>query len=133
MRKTLALAVLLSGCVTHERYTRVPEPPPPPSSPPPSAPPPAPPSAPPPAEARPAPPPRRTIDEREAVQIAARYVRSRGLEVERFKARLDPQQHWRVEVRGDRSGDRARVLVDGVSGRVLRAKLNPADGWNELE
>jgi hypothetical protein len=144
MRKTLALAVLLSGCVVHERYAVPANPPPsappsssPPSSSPPAAPPPtAPPQNPPPPPAKPSqaqPLPQRLLEERDAVRIAAQYARTRGLEVERFKAKLDPQQRWRVEVRGEKSGDRARVLVDGFTGRVLRAKLSQLGDWEDLE
>jgi uncharacterized iron-regulated membrane protein len=112
MRKLVAAAaLLLSACVVHERV-----PPPPP------APPPPPPAA--------APQPR-IIPEHEAMRVAADYARGKGLQVERYKAKLDRHGHWRVEVRGQRSGDRALVLVDGYSGRVLRAKLKDVDEWDD--
>ena len=111
MRKALALALLLAGCVVHERV-----PPPPPARPPP-----------PPA---PAAPPPRAGDERQAVKIASDFARARGLEVQRYKAKLDRAGHWRVELRGD-GRDRARVLVDGRTGRVLRAKLKDSDDWED--
>ena len=114
MRELLAAAaLLLSACVVHQRVPPAPPAPPPP----PAAP--APPAAP------------RIIDERAAVRVAADFARGRGLAVERYQARLDKHGHWRVEVRGQRSGDRAKVLVDGYTGRVIRAKLKPSDDWED--
>jgi hypothetical protein len=118
MRKALALLLLLSACVVHERV-----PPPPPTPPPPPR-----------APAPPPPPSPRLIDERAAVRIAADYARGRGLSVERYKARLDSHGHWRVDLRSTRGDDRARVLVDGYTGRVLKAKLKdtrPDDRWDD--
>ncbi len=117
----LLLALLASGCVVHERV-----PPPPPASPPP--PPAAPPSPPPSARA---PMPQGPIDERGAVRAASDFARGRGLIVERYKAKLDGHGNWRVELRSDRGHDKAKVLVDGRTGRVLRAKLHESDSWDD--
>jgi hypothetical protein len=107
MRTVPALALLLAGCVVAE-----PRPPPPPAAPPP----------PPPPAAR-----RALIGEREAVRIAANFARSRGLDVQRYRARLDGQERWLVELRAQGGVDRAKVLVDATDGRVLRAKLRRED------
>jgi hypothetical protein len=121
MRSALALSMLLAGCVAHERRAPPPPPPPPPPGP-------ATASAP---EASPPPPQARGLDERAAVKVAADFARARGLEVQRYKAKLDPHGHWRVDLRSERSGDRAKVLVDAHSGRVIRAKLKPSDEWKD--
>jgi hypothetical protein len=82
----------------------------------------------------PPPPPqpsRPLLGEREALKIAADFARARGLSVQRYQARLDPQDHWRIEMRG-REGDRARVLVDARTGKVLRAKLHDqGEDWGD--
>jgi hypothetical protein len=111
MRTVLALALLLAaGCVVHERV------PPPPDRPPP-----------PPAERT------RLLTKDEAVRVASDFVRERGLSVRRFKAKLDSHGHWRVDLKGDGGGDRAWVLVDARSGKVLKAKLKDRDrGWEEF-
>jgi hypothetical protein len=83
----------------------------------------------------PPPPAPRVIDERAAVKIAADHVRSRGLVVDRFRADLDAHGHWRVELASTHGKDRARVLVDAATGRVLKAALRdvPAgDDWEDF-
>ena len=119
MRTTLAvLPILLAACV-HD------------PTPPPQAYPRAPPP-PPPAVAAP-PPVRRLMDERTALKIAADHARSRGLLVDRYRAKLDRDSRWRIDMKSSQGGDRARVLVDGYSGRVLEAKLKDAkrsDDWD---
>jgi hypothetical protein len=62
------------------------------------------------------------IPEQRAVEIAFQVARERGLEVSRVQsARLDRTGRWHVEVRGE--GDRARVLLDGRDGRLLKGKF----------
>jgi len=62
------------------------------------------------------------LTEQQAVDVAADYARSRGLEVERTTlARLDGSSHWLVELSGP--VDQAEVLVDAVTGRVVQATL----------
>jgi hypothetical protein len=131
MRKASLALLLASGCVVHERvpvYTAPPAPPPTAGPPPQSAPPP-PQNPPPPPAQSPGPP--RAVEERQAVKTASDYVRSKGLSVERYKANLDQYGNWRVDLRSDRGADRAKVLVDGRTGRVLRAKLQPSDDWGD--
>jgi len=114
MRTVTLLALLLAGCVVAE-----PRPPPPPPA--------APPEAAPPPPARPA-----LISEAEAVRIAANFARSRGADVQRYKAKLDGQGRWLVDLKAQRGVDRARVLIDARDGRVLRAKLRKDDPeWDD--
>lgn len=65
------------------------------------------------------------------MKAATDFARAKGLSVERYKAQLDQQGNWRVDLRSDHGGDRAKVLVDGRSGRVLRAKMHEANGWDD--
>jgi hypothetical protein len=106
MRTVPLLALLLASCVVAE-----PLPPPPPAAP-----------SPPPPAAQPS-----IIGEAEAVRIAASFARSKGLAVQRYKARLDGQERWVVDLKAQSGPDRAKVLVDGRDGRVLRAKLRHDD------
>jgi hypothetical protein len=77
----------------------------------------------------PAPPPPRLLSAPEAVGIAAQVARSRGLVVDYTSfARLDRRARWHVEVGGLGGRDRARVVIDGYSGRVLQARLWGAPG-----
>lgn len=108
MRTVTLLALLLAGCVVAE-----PRPPPPP----PAAPPP-----PPAASARPT-----LISEGQAVRIATNFARSRGLDVQRYKARLDSRSRWTVDLKAQKGVDRAKVLIDARDGRVLKAKLRRED------
>lgn len=69
-------------------------------------------------------PPPRLLSAPEAVGIAAQVARSRGLVVDYTSfARLDRRARWHVEVGGLGGRDRARVVIDGYSGRVLHAQL----------
>jgi hypothetical protein len=109
--RALALAglLLLGGCVA---YTQ-----------------PVPPPAPPPAPApRPA-----YLSQRQAVDIAFQICRDRGLAVETVqRAHLDGAGRWHVELGGR---DRARLLLDGRDGRLLKGKFNPHaasdEEWDE--
>ncbi len=117
MRPRLLWLVGLAACyVGPPRYYQ----PPPDRAPPPARPlPPPPPGA----------PPGRMITEREAVNAAAGYARSRGVTGLRLEhAHLDGAGRWHVELRGDRGRDRAKIMVDGWTGRVLRAQLKDEDG-----
>ncbi len=118
----LALAALAaSGCVVYE--TR-PYRPPPPSAAPPGSPPGAPPGAPS-GEARP-------VTQQEAVNVAFDAARQRGLEVDRVHgARLDGRGRWHVDVRGP--ADRALLLIDARSGRLLKGKFRQRGGPDERE
>jgi hypothetical protein len=118
MRHVLALVSLLAaGCVVHER---LPDPPP---------------DDPPPAPARPPAPAARSslLAKNEAVRIAADFVRKRGLEVQRFRARLDGQGRWRVDLKGEGGDDRATVLVNARTGKVERARIKEGEPeWEEF-
>jgi len=115
-RHSLLLLSLSAGCVVVPAR-RYPPPPPPP----------------PPVVVAPAPPPaRRMIPEGEAVGIAMRFARSRGVEVHRVQqVHLDGKGRYHVALVGDRGRDRARVLVDAWTGQVLRAQLKDEDRWEE--
>jgi hypothetical protein len=90
-------SVLLSACVVYEPYQ------------------PAPSSA---VRARP-----RVLSEREAIGAARSVCRERGLDVDRVHhAKLDRAGRWRVELRGP-TGDRAKLLLDAESGRLLRGRF----------
>ncbi|HUK66384.1 MAG TPA: hypothetical protein VLV17_06105 [Anaeromyxobacteraceae bacterium] len=79
-------------------------------------------------EARPAPPPR-VLPAPEAVSIAARYARSRGLVVDVTQAAwLDRRTRWHVDLLGAGGRDHAAVVLDGFSGRVLAARLRGPRG-----
>lgn len=83
-----------------------------------------PPGAPPPREPPPASAPAdRLLSEREAVDIARSQAASRGLQVDRVShAHLDGDAKWHVELRGG-GNDKAKVMIDARSGRVLKAKF----------
>lgn len=102
-------------------------------SPPPPRPTPAPAPTPYPTYPPPAPTTREVLPEEEAVGVAMQYVRSKGLSASEVRnAHLDGAGRWHIELRGDRGRDRAKVLVDGWTGRVLRAKLKDTDlDWDD--
>ncbi len=114
-RPILLLALfVLGGCVVVARPRPAPPPPPPP----------------PPPAAAPA-----LISEGQAIDIALRLARARGLAVDRVQhANLDGAGRWHVDVRGH--GDRAKVLLDGRDGRLLRGKFKSKgdhgrDDWDD--
>ncbi len=77
--------------------------------------------APPPPDAAPAPAPG-LLTEAQAIEIAFRVARERGLAVDRVHhAHLDGAGRWHVDLRG--RGDKAKVLLDARDGRLLRADL----------
>ncbi len=87
-----------------------------------------PPPAPPPASRPAAAPARRMLTEAEAVSVAAGYARANGVEAGKVKlAHLDGAGRWHVELRGDRSRDKAKVLVDAWTGQVIKASLRDED------
>jgi hypothetical protein len=111
MRFAIAALLLAAGC--HLGPPRYYQPAPPPPAPRPAAPP---------------APAQRMLTEREAIGVAMGYARSQGLEVNKVKhAHLDGAGRWHVEVRGDHGHDRAKVLVDGFTGQVLKASLRDDD------
>ncbi len=68
------------------------------------------------------------LGEQEAVAVAVGYARSQGVTGMRLKhSHLDGAGRWHVELRGDRGREKATVLVDGFTGKVLRAKLRDDD------
>lgn len=90
----------------------------------------------PPAEGPPsAPPPPAApslISEQQAVRVATDFARSRGLQVWQVReVHLDRRGRYRVILSGDWGHDHGRVLVDGYTGQVLRAKLRNGDRWEE--
>lgn len=136
MRALALLSLLpLAGCLVYaepeDDYPPAHQPPPAraPAQPAPSQPPPPPPApgARPPAPA-PAPPAGdRLLTEDEAVDAAFRHARERGLSVDRVRrAQLDRHGRWQVELRGPY--DRARLLLDGRDGRLLKGKFRARDG-----
>jgi hypothetical protein len=82
------------------------------------------------AEPRPPPqPPPRLLSAREAVDASAHFARSRGLVVDRtVAARLDRRARWHVDLAGAGGRDHAVVVLDGFTGRVLRARLRGPRG-----
>ncbi|HEY6097907.1 MAG TPA: hypothetical protein VIW03_00660 [Anaeromyxobacter sp.] len=103
----LALLLGLAGCIVvpARRYAPPPPPPPPPAA--------------------PAPVPV-LISEQQAIDLAFRIARDRGLGVDRVRhAHLDGRGRWHVELRGH--GDRARVLLDARDGRLLRGAFKAED------
>jgi hypothetical protein len=44
---------------------------------------------------------------------------------------LDRRGRYRVVLSGDWGHDHGRVLVDGYTGQVLRAKLRDGDRWED--
>lgn len=118
MRLCAALAALVLGaCIVV------------PAGPPAEGPPPGPPPGQPPAPPPPAP---SLISEQQAVRIATDFARSRGLQVWRVReVHLDRRGRYRVVLSGDWGHDHGRVLVDGYTGQVLRAKLRDGDRWED--
>jgi len=128
MRKGAALVLLLAGgCyIGPPRYYSGPpaaKPPPPPAAPVrPAAPPPA--AAPAPAPHPPAAAMARMVAEPEAVAAASDYARKNGFAVSRVKhVHLDGAGRWHVELIGDGGRDKAKILVDGWTGQILKANL----------
>lgn len=128
MRKGAALLLLLAGgCyLGPPRYN--------PGAPAPSSAPAAKTAAPAPAAARPAPPApspappapagARMVAEPEAVAAAMDYARKNGFAVSRVKhVHLDGAGRWHVELLGEGSRDKAKILVDGWTGQILKANL----------
>jgi hypothetical protein len=69
----------------------------------------------------------RVLSEREAIRAARDVCRDRGLDVDEVHhAELDRAGRWRVELRGP-SGDRAKLLLDAQSGRLLRGRFRDGD------
>ncbi len=105
--KALPLAIALatlSACIVVPRPYRPPPPPPPP-----------------PVAVEPAPAPA-YLTEAQAVDIAFRYARQMGLDVNRVHhVHMDGAGRWHVDLRGH--GDKARLLIDGRDGRVLTAHM----------
>ncbi len=82
---------------------------------------------PPPPASAPAP---QLISQEQAIDIAFRVARERGLQVDRVhQARLDAAGRWHVDVRGH--GDRARVLLDARDGRLLKGRFKAHGGDGE--
>jgi len=76
--------------------------------------------------APPAPPPSqpRMIAEPEAVAAATSYARSQGFAVSRVKhVHLDGAGRWHVDLVGEKPQEKAKLLVDGWTGQVLKANL----------
>lgn len=80
-------------------------------------------------EAHPRPPPPRILPQPEAVAIATQHARSHGLIIDvTYVARLDRRARWHVDLGGAGGRDRAIVVLDGYSGRVLSARLRGTHG-----
>ncbi|HUL60893.1 MAG TPA: hypothetical protein VLU43_16555 [Anaeromyxobacteraceae bacterium] len=80
---------------------------------------------------RPVPPPAapatRLLGENEAVNIAFDAARQRGLQVSRVhRAFLDDSARWHVDLAGR---DRANLLIDARTGRLLKGKFREWDDW----
>ncbi len=73
------------------------------------------------------------LTEEEAIGVATHYARAQGLSISQVKhAHLDGAGRWHIDLRGDRGRDKAKVLVDGWTGQVLRAKLKDEDrDWDD--
>jgi hypothetical protein len=70
----------------------------------------------------------RVLSEREAIRAATDICRDRGLDVDQVHhAELDPAGRWRVELRGP-TGDRAKLMLDAQSGRLLRGRFRDGGG-----
>ena len=64
------------------------------------------------------------IAESEAVSAATAYARGKGFAVGRVKhVHLDGAGRWHVDLIGANSQEKARLLVDGWTGQVLKANL----------
>ncbi len=76
--------------------------------------------------------PPKSISQQEAISIAISFARSQGLRISRvLKVNVHRDGNYRVDLLGDHGHDRAKVLVNRVSGRVIRAKLRNSDPWND--
>ncbi len=120
--RALALTALLSlaGCYAHYDSAEAYAPPPPETGPAP-APGPIPEPGPPPAATE------RLATEQQAVEVAFRIARDRGLVVDRVKsARRDGSGRWQVELHG--AFDRARLVIDARDGRLLKGKFRAKAG-----
>ncbi len=96
------LGVVLSGCVTYERHALV-----------------APVGA-------PAQQAGRLLTQEEAANIAFRLCQDRALRVDRVRrARLDERGRWHLSLVG--FTDRAKVLLDGRDGKLLRGRFYRED------
>ena len=63
----------------------------------------------------------------EAVRLAFGYARDRGLNVDQVHhAGLDASGRWQIELRGPGDGDRAKMLLDGRDGRLLKGRFREA-------
>jgi len=81
------------------------------------------------SEPRPPPPPPRVLSAPEAVAAGTYFARSRGLVIDRtLAASLDRHARWHVELAGAGGRDHASVVLDGHTGRILRARLSNAGG-----
>lgn len=82
-----------------------------------------------PAPAAPTAAPRaRPLSQGDAIRIAFDVCRDRGLDVDSvYHASYDREGRWRVELRGP-TGDRAKLLLDGESGRLLKGRFRDGDG-----
>ncbi len=103
--KAVALAILfaLGGCVVYSRPAYRPPPP------------------------GPAPAPSVGLSQDQAIDIAFRIARDRGLDVNRVHhANLDQAGRWHVDVRGH--GDRALLLLDARDGRLLKGRFRARGG-----
>jgi hypothetical protein len=79
-----------------------------------------------------APPPaaraERLLSESEAIDIARGEAAARGVQVDGVKnAHLDGDGRWHVDLRGRRH-EKAKVIVDARSGRVLKADVKAGKG-----
>jgi len=84
-----------------------------------------PPPSPPPPVASGAP---KMLVESEAVASATTYARSRGFVVGRVRhVHLDGAGRWHVDLVGENPQEKARLLVDGWTGQVLKASMGQED------
>jgi len=64
------------------------------------------------------------ISREEAIRLAFGYAQDRGLHVDRVHhAALDAGGRWEIELRGPEEGDRAKMLLDGTDGRLLKGRF----------
>ncbi len=97
----LAIVVALGGCVVYSQPAYRPPPP--------------------------SPVPASGISQEQAIEIAFRVARDRGLDVNRVQhVNLDEAGRWHVDVRGH--GDRALVLLDARDGRLLKGRFKARGG-----
>src|SRR5512142_436728 len=80
-------------------------------------------------EAHPRPPPPRRLSPPEAASIATQFARSHGLIVDYTESvRGARRARWHVALTGAGGRDRALVVLDAFSGRVLHARLHGPKG-----